>query len=421
MKSAINRRRFIQSTAAAAAAPAVLGSSKKDAVPAGPPLKIGLVGCGSRGRGAVGNALQSAPNIKVTALADVFDDRVREATASFAEAGQEVSPGRCFVGFDAFRQVLETDVDYVILATPPHFRPEHFRAVVEAGKHAFIEKPVAVDPAGIRTMFEAAARSEKKGLSVAAGTQRRHALQYIETHKRIADGAIGEVVSARGAWNQGALWHRMPRPERDEMANMIRNWVNWTWLSGDHIVEQHVHQIDVIHWFLGKNPVSANGFGGRHRRVTGDQYDFFTVEYAHDDGVRFHSQARQINGCFNNVSEALVGTRGSTNCADLIFGPGGEIVWEYEGEKPDPYVQEHADLVRAIRTGRPINEARQVAESSLTAIMGRVSAYSGQTVGREEVLKSSLRLGPGEYQWGGVAVSEKMAIAGKPAGPPRKT
>ena len=155
--------------------------------------------------------------------------------------------------------------------------------------------------------------------------------------------------------------------------------------------------------------------------MTGDQYDFFTVEYAHDDGVRFHSQARQINGCSNNVSEALVGTRGSTNCADLIFGPGGEIVWEYEGEKPDPYVQEHADLVRAIRTGRPINEARQVAESSLTAIMGRVSAYSGQTVGREEVLKSSLRLGPGEYQWGGVAVSEKMAIAGKPAGPPRKT
>jgi predicted dehydrogenase len=248
-------------------------------------------------------------------------------------------------------------------------------------------------------MFEAAARSEEKGLCVAAGTQRRHAFEYIETRKRIAGGAIGEIVSARGYWNQGAIWYRSPRPEWDEMTYMIRDWNNWAWLSGDHIVEQHIHQIDVIHWFLGKNPVTANGFGGRHRRPTGDQFDFFSVEYAHHDGVRFHSQARQINGCSSNVSEHLVGTRGSTNCEDLIYGPNGDVIWEYKGEQ--------------------INEARQVAESTLTAIMGRVSAYSGEIVNREEFLNSSLRLGPTEYKWGGVSISEKMAIPGQPAGPPR--
>ncbi len=420
-KVGINRRSFIQSAAVAAAAPAVLrsSSSKRDEVPAGPPLKVGLVGCGGRGTGAVGNAIESAPNIEVSVLADVFDDQVQKTRASLTKYGQEVPAKRCFVGFDAYRKVLETDVDYVILATPPHFRPEHFAAVVEAGKHAFIEKPVGVDPVGIKTMFEAAARSEEKGLCVVAGTQRRHAFQYIETQKRIAGGAIGDIVSARAYWNQGALWHRTPRPEWDEMTYMIRDWYNWAWLSGDHIVEQHIHQIDVIHWFLGKNPVTANGFGGRHRRATGDQYDFFSVEYAHDDGIRSHSQARQINGCSNNISEYMVGTRGSTNCADLIYGPNGDVIWEYEGEKPNPYAQEHTDLVRAIRTGEPINEARQVAESTLTGIMGRVSAYSGETVNREEFLNSSLRLGPTEYKWGGVSISEKMAIPGQPAGPPR--
>ena len=420
-KVGINRRSFIQSAAVVAAAPAVLGSSssKKDEVPAGPPLKVGLVGCGGRGTGAVGNAIESAPNIEVTVLADVFDNQVQKTRASLTKYGQEIPSSRCFVGFDAYRKVLETDVDYVILATPPHFRPEHFSALVAAGKHAFIEKPAGVDPVGIRTMFEAAGRSEKKGLCVVAGTQRRHALEYLETRKRIAGGAIGEIVSARGYWNQGAVWHRVTRPQWDEMTNMLWDWNNWSWLSGDHIVEQHIHQIDVIHWFLGGNPVTANGFGGRHRRATGDQFDFFSVEYAHDDGVRFHSQARQINGCSNNVSELLVGTRGSTNCADLIYGPSGDVIWEYEGERPNPYVQEHTDLVRAIRTGEQINEARQVAESTLTAIMGRVSAYTGEVVRREEFLNSSLRLGPSEYQWGGVSVSEKMAIPGQPAGPPK--
>ena len=220
--SGISRRSFLQSATVATAAPAVLASrSAGSDVPSGPALKVGVVGCGGRGSGAAANALAAAPNIQVAALADVFELRVERMRQYLESLGQQLPSSRCFVGFEAYRKLLDTDVDYVVLATPPHFRPEHFSAVVDAGKHAFIEKPAGVDPVGIRQMFAAAVRSEKKGLCVAAGTQRRHALQYIETRKRIADGAIGEILSARGYWNQGAVWYRLPRPEWDEMSYML--------------------------------------------------------------------------------------------------------------------------------------------------------------------------------------------------------
>jgi len=300
----LTRRGFIQtSVAAAAAALTVLRvRAAPAAVPEGPPLKAGLVGCGGRGTGAAENILSSAPDIRITALADVFQDRLDSARKALSERGQEIPDSRCFVGFDAYKKLIATDVDIVLLATPPHFRSTHFAAAVEAKKHVFMEKPVAVDPAGVRSVLATGEKAKELGLSVVAGTQRRHKRSYIETYKRIADGAIGEIVAARCYWNQSQLWYKERDPKWSDMEWMIRDWVNWTWLSGDHIVEQHVHNIDVINWFTGKHPVKAVGMGARMRRVTGDQYDFFAIDFEFDGGLHLQSMCRQINGCANNVS-----------------------------------------------------------------------------------------------------------------------
>jgi len=269
-----------------------------------------------------------------------------------------------------------------------------------------MEKPVAVDPVGIRSVLATGEKAKQLGLSVVAGTQRRHKKSYIETYKRIADGAIGKIVAARCYWNQGQLWYKERDKNWSDMEWMIRDWVNWTWLSGDHIVEQHVHNLDVINWFTGSHPAKAVGMGGRMRRVTGDQYDFFSIDFELGDGTHVHSMARQINGCVNNVSEFVVGTKGSSNCADKIFGPDGAVVWAYEGPKEQEYVTEHTHLVEAIRSGKPINEAQNVAESTMTAIMGRISAYSGREVTWDEVMASDLQLGPTEYALGPVPMSK---------------
>ncbi len=420
-KSILNRRSFMQSAVATGAAAAIITRSHaaNDQVPEGPALKIGVVGCGGRGTGAAVNALESAPNIQIVALADVFQDRIDRARQQLKERGQTIEDKRCFAGFDSYQKVIDSDIDYVILATPPHFRPEHFAFAVEVGKNVFIEKPVAVDSYGINSMFASAQKSEQKDMSVVAGTQRRHQKEYLETYRRIADGAIGDIVATRGYWNMGALWYREPTPEWNEMEYMIRDWVNWSWLSGDHIVEQHVHQIDVIHWFTGMNPVKAVGMGARMRRATGDQFDFFDVDFEHADGTRFHSMCRQINGCANNISEFVVGTKGSSNCYNQIYDSNGKLAWKYEGEKSEPYVAEHTDLVRAIRTGKPINEARQVTESTLTGILGRQSAYTGQEVSRDELLKSNFRLGPTDYAWGDVAINQSVPVPGRPPSGPK--
>jgi len=274
-----------------------------------------------------------------------------------------------------------------------------------------MEKPVAVDPAGVRLVLATGEKAKELGLSVVAGTQRRHKRSYIETYKRIADGAIGEIVAARCYWNQSQLWYKERDPKWSDMEWMIRDWVNWTWLSGDHIVEQHVHNIDVINWFTGKHPVKAVGMGARMRRVTGDQYDFFAIDFEFDGGLHLQSMCRQINGCANNVSEFIVGTKGATNCANKIFNPDGSVAWTYEGPKEQEYVEEHTDLVESIRTGKPINEARNVAESTMTAIMGRISAYSGKDASWDELMGADLRLGPTEYAWGPVTMG-KVSVPG---------
>jgi len=319
-------------------------------------------------------------------------------------------------------------VDIVLLATPPHFRPLHFEAAVEAKKHVFMEKPVAVDPVGARQIMASGEKAKAYNLNVVAGTQRRHQRQYLETYNHIKNGAIGEIVAARAYWCQGQLWYKERQKEWSDMEAMLRDWVNWTWLSGDHIVEQHVHNVDVCNWFLGAYPVKASRFGGRMRRVTGDQYDFFSVDYTYENGVHTASYCRQIDGCWNSVSEYIEGTEGSTNCKGTIYDKKGNVVWQYQEDDPkesgkkmeaerssmDPYVQEHIDLVTAIRTNQPFNEAESVAKSTLTAIMGRISAYTGPETTWDQMMSSDLRLGPTEYALGPVpAITAQVPIPGK--------
>jgi predicted dehydrogenase len=442
----LNRRNFIGAAAIAGAGVLLThcGPASRtypqltfvDKAPDGAPLKAGLIGCGDRGSGAALDFLKAGPSLKVTALADVFADRIKSCREKLAEqANHEVADDRCFVGFDAYKKLLDTDVDLVLMATPPHFRPEHFNAAVDAKKHVFMEKPVAVDSPGVRTVLAAGEKAKQYRLSVVAGTQRRHQREYLTTQSRIAQGAIGKIVAARCYWNQSYLWHRRREKGWSDMEAMIRDWVNWCWLSGDHIVEQHVHNLDVIAWFTGRYPVKAVGMGGRARRVTGDQYDFFAVDYAYQDGMHTMSMCRQIDACANSVSEYLVGTEGSSNCRNTIYDLDGKSVWVFtEGgqeagqgkaseagkeketeagkSKFNPYEQEHVDLVTAIRTNQPINEAENVAKSTLMGIMGRVAAYTGTEVTWDQVMASEVRLGPAEYKLGRVALKAEIPIPG---------
>ena len=387
--------------------------------PDGPLLKAGLIGCGGRGRGAALNFLDAGPHLQVTALADIFSDRVEAARRTLKnERGQDIPDSRCFVGFDAYQKLLDTDVDVVLNATPPHFRPMHFAAAVEARKHAFLEKPIAVDAPGVRSAIATGDRAAKLGLSVLTGTQLRRELNRIEVRKRIVGGAIGDITAVRAFRNQGALWYRAPQPGWSEMEYMLRDWVNWTWLSGDIIVEQHIHHLDAMLWVLGKPPVKAIGMGAHVRRPTGDQYDFFTIDYQYDDGVHMHSTIRQLNGCANQREEVLVGTKGSADLEGMIYDRSGKVVWKYTGPMGDSMVQEHADWVTAIRTGKPMNTVKETASATLIAILGRDSAYGGKMKTWDELLASNERLGPTEYAMGPVSIKPSAPVAGVDPGPP---
>ena len=265
--------------------------------PDGKPLRAGLIGCGGRGRGAMINFLDAGPNLQLVALADVFPDRIAAAREELKkDKGIEIADNRCYTGFDAFEKLIDSDVDIVLNCTPPHFRPAHFAACVEAGKHCFLEKPVGVDPVGVRSVLATSEKATSKGLAVMTGTQLRRELPRLEVRNRVLDGMIGDIRSVRAFRNQGALWYRPREANWSDMEYMIRDWVNWNWLSGDHIVEQHIHHLDAMLWVMGKPPVKAVGMGARMRRPQGDQYDFFSIDYTFDDGVHMHSTIRQIGG-----------------------------------------------------------------------------------------------------------------------------
>ncbi|MEA2063467.1 MAG: Gfo/Idh/MocA family oxidoreductase [Gemmatimonadota bacterium] len=384
---------------------------------AGPLLKVGLIGCGGRGTGAAENCLNAAQDVELIALADVFQDRIDKCRQNMGDpnrkagalAGYKVGDDMCFVGFDAYKRLLETDVDLVILGTPPGFRPEHFTAAVDAGKHVFTEKPVGVDPVGLRKFMAAGEKSKAKGLAVVAGTQRRHDPAYQEMIKRIHGGQIGDIRAARCYWNMGALWNKEQKPGMSDMEWQLRNWLYFCWLSGDHIVEQHVHNLDVINWAMGAHPVKAYGMGGRQVRtdpVFGHIFDHFAIDFEYPGGAHLLSMCRQTANTDTNVSEVVVGATGESYSDGKRCMIKGEKRWRHrgEGEKVNPYDQEHVDLIESIRSGNPLNEAQRVAESTMTAVMGRLSAYTGLEVTWEQMMASDLDLSPKKYEWGPIPV-----------------
>jgi predicted dehydrogenase len=439
----IDRRKFIGKSAAAGlavmGAGALLASCGKKQVaqieglapilngaPKGKKLKAGLVGCGARGTGAAINFISSGPDLEITALADIFQDKIDECKARFAQFNLPIADENCFSGFDGYRKLMAIeDLDVVILATPPKFRPDHFLEAVTQKKHVFMEKPVAVDSNGIRSVIGTARKAQAIGLNVVTGTQRRHQQDYIETYRQVAAGAIGKITSAKAFWNQDHVWFRLREPGWNDMEYMIRNWNNYCWLCGDHILDTHVHNIDVINWFTGRHPEKAIGYGGRHRRVTGDQYDFFSVDFDYGNGLSSHSMCRQIDSCANATGEMVVGTEGYTNCQNTIWDLDGNVKWKFEYPadengnptstlKIPPYVQEHMHLVYAIRTGNYVNEAEQTALSTLTAIMGREAAYTGKLITWEEIMKADMNLGPEKIEFGPVDMKFETPVPGTP-------
>ena len=422
---AIGASQLIKSCSSGESTAKVVEPSFLATAPEGQPLKAGVVGCGGRGSGAAINFLDSGPGLSVVAVADVFQDRVDGIRKKLKDEKNVVlDDAKCFTGFDAYKRLIETDVDIVILATPPYFRPEHFQACVEARKHVFMEKPVAVDPVGARAVMAASKQAEAAGLCVVTGTQRRHQWSYNNLYARVKAGMIGDITSTNVYWNMGKLWHKEQLSGWTEMEFMLRDWVNWTWLSGDHIVEQHVHNIDVSNWFVGGVPVEAVGMGSRLRRPTGDCYDNFSVDFVYDKKLHMGSMCRQINDCANSVSEHIRGTKGYMIAGDnnqSLWDADGNVLYEYtspvdaQGEplENNPYVQEHTDLVAAIRTGNQIVEAEETAKSVLTAIMGRQAAYTGTKVTWEEMMGSGLKIGPkGELKMGPVDMDKVPPIAG---------
>jgi len=415
----LSRRDFIKTSAAVSLAALGPGASRIFAA-GSDRLRIGLIGCGGRGEGAVKDCINAAKGVELVAMGDLFKDRMDktlEALRKDFPNNIKVTKETFFVGFDAHQKIIASDIDIVLLAAPPHFRPMHLKAAIEAGKHVFMEKPVAVDPAGIRLVLASSELAEKKGLAIVAGTQRRHQVHYIEIIKRIHNGDIGEIVAAQCYWNGADMLGYWKWYERQEgMSSMewqCRNWPWFTWLSGDHIVEQHVHNIDVVNWAIGAHPVQCLGMGGRQVRTLGNIFDHFAVEFEYPNGVRVSSMCRQISGCTDRVSERIVGTKGAAYTDGTTGYIEGPKAYKYDGQNPNPYVQEHIDLIASIRAGKPLNEGRNVAYSTMGAIMGRMSAYTGRALSWDWAMKASkLDLTPSKYEWGDLPV-EPVASPGK--------
>ena len=383
------RNKKTVAVAAAVTAPAVVNAQAKQ------PINAVIIGLGGRGSGAGRDFTEAAKAAgvegKIVGVADIFPEAARKAAETFG-----VPADKTFSGFDAYQKVLALPgVNYAILATPPGFRASHFKAAIEAGKNVFMEKPVAVDGPGCRIMYEAAELSKQKGLKVAAGTQRRHQAGYIETIKRIQEGAIGEILTLRAYWvNGGPIWHRGMKGDSD-LERQIANWYHYIWLSGDHICEQHVHNLDVCNWVMNAHPVRCWGMGARQQleNKPGEIWDNFAVEYEYPSGARMYSYCGQIKRNWQSVSEALQGTQGTANPGGSISPKGGEA-WRFRGKQINPYVQEHMDLITAIHNDTELNEVKNVTDSTLTAIMGREAAFSGNGVEWDAVLNAKFMYGP---------------------------
>jgi predicted dehydrogenase len=414
------RRTFLKATSALVGG-TIVGSNARVARSSHPggsdEIKVALIGCGGRGSGAATQALATKGPVTLWAAADAFEDNLegclksveqqiergrRDNDPLFADCKVDVPKERRFVGFDAYKQAIDSGADLVILATPPGFRPQHFEAAVEAGKHIFMEKPVAVDAPGVRRVLAANKKAKEKNLMVAVGLQRRHDPRYLETIKRLKDGAIGDILFTRVFWNGGGLWVRPRKPEQTEMEYQMRNWYYFNWLCGDHIVEQHIHNMDVGNWLRGDiHPVLAQGMGGRQVRTGkefGQIFDHHFVEFTYADGTKMFSQCRHIDGCTSDVNEYAHGTKGTSDVGSgRIEGPDGR--WRSKEQRLDAWHQEHHDMFAALRRGETYNEGDYGAESTMTAIMGRMATYSGKIVRWDEALANGADLSPAAYDF----------------------
>ncbi len=412
-----SRRGFLKTSSAAAVGSSLLAGLnpiRAAHVSSDETIKIGLIGCGGRGRGAADQAMNTEGPTKLIAVADAFENNLESTVRGLERQHGEkvdVPRERRFVGLDAYQKVLEQDIDLVILATPPGFRPLHFEAAVNAGKHVFMEKPVACDSNGVRKVIDANEVAKTKNLAVAVGLQRHHEPIYIETIKRLQDGEIGRIVAARAYWNGDSPWVRNREEGQTEMEYQMRNWYYFNWLCGDHINEQHIHNLDVINWLMDGYPTVAQGQGGRQVRTGkqyGEIYDHHFVEFTYEkdnDQTVLLSQCRHITNCWNHVHEYAHGSEGFCNISDgRIFGPKGQLKWEFprqdsQGNRVslhDGHQQEHHDLFAALRAGRIPNEGEYGAYSTMTAILGRMATYSGKVINWNEALASTLEVSPVE-------------------------
>ena len=409
-----SRREFIKHStviAAGAAAVPLLLNTKSSAAAPGDTLRVGLIGCGGRGTGAAKQALNADKNVVLTAMGDVFEERIQEklrVLKADSEVGErvQVKPENCFTGLDAYKQVIASGVDVVLLTSPPGFRPIHLKAAIEAGKHAFAEKPMAVDAPGVRSVLASAAEARRRGLAIGAGYCWRYNLAERAVMEQIHNGAIGEVRSTYGTYLTGGLWSKPRQPGWSDVEWQLRNWLYFAWLSGDHLVEQAAHTVDKLLWTMkDEPPVKALALGGRQVRTGaefGHIYDHFAVTYEFASGTRGFVFCRQQSGCANDNSDTIYGSKGKARIPGFGGMPfiKGETDWRYRGPRPDMYQVEHNELFASIRADKPINDGTWMAHSTLAAIMGRMAAYTGQEVtwdeaqnSKEELMQEKLSLG----------------------------
>jgi predicted dehydrogenase len=413
-KNLVSRRQFVKSSAVVSTA-AITGLGRAGAFAAGSDkIRLGLVGCGGRGWHDAGKCLEASDSVELVAMGDMFRDRL-DATRSGLAANfgkkVKVTDETCFIGFDACKKVLASGVDLVIFTTPPHFRPEHLRAAIEAGVHVFMEKPVAVDPVGVRSVIESGQLADRKGLTILAGTQMRRINHLVDGIKRLHDGAIGDILGGQCVRIGGGMldWGPTPRkPEWTDMEWQLRRWLFLTWLSGDFIAEMHVHNLDLLNWVMGSVPEKVIGMGGREVRTGpeyGNIYDHMSAEYEYPNGVRIEYMGSQMDGVTFRNDLNFSGTKGTVYMDFGNFVIKGPNAYTYDGPQNDPCVQAHADQIDAMRNGKKLNEAKRIAESSLTAIMGRMSAYTGRALKWDWAIQASkLDLRPDEYKLGPLAM-----------------
>jgi len=411
-ESTITRRKFVKGTAISAGAimTGALPASASAFVQGSDTLKLAVVGCGGRGTGAANQALQADKNVELVAMADAFMDQVDKSLEDLSKVyGKDrikVTDETKFAGFDAYRHAID-QADVVILATTPGFRPIHFKYAVDQDKHIFMEKPLATDAYGIRSVLETAKLAKEKKLNVVVGLQRHYQNSYNAVVKMIHGGDIGQIVSGQVYWDGSGVWVRERQPDQTEMEYQMRNWYYFNWLCGDHIVEQHIHNLDVANWFIGEYPATAQGMGGREVRKgkdNGQIFDHHFVEFTYPGGAVIASQSRHQKDCFNRIAEAFQGTKGtiytSGNVGKMMDYTGSTIYMHDGEDDPNPYQTEHDKLFASIRKGEVINNAEYGAKSTMTAIMGRMATYSGKMLTWEEALNSSIRIVPDESDLG---------------------